>query len=67
MSKEKLKPCPCCGGHHVYDVYLKRDWYKHGGFTYQIKCNDCGLTVEGNTKANVEEKWDKRTYESEGN
>lgn len=59
-SKEKLKPCPFCGGS---DIDIRTD---DGGLSWYSFCNDCGVMCGySTTKDDVVNAWNRRTEGSE--
>lgn len=50
--EEELKPCPFCGG--------EARVYTEGGTWPFVYCDVCSAEIQGNTKAEVIEAWNKR-------
>lgn len=51
MSKEKLKPCPFCGGEAMFNVNSNKSTHYSVGFSFGIKCSNCKLILPQTFKA----------------
>ena len=59
-GKEKLKPCPFCGGEATANESSWRGWW-HGW----VICKNCGATIDKPTKKETIEAWNKRYKEQD--
>lgn len=51
--KDKLKPCPFCGG-EPYDFYTDNFGY------WYIKCKDCQAEIHARKRKQAEKLWNRR-------
>jgi len=52
----QVKPCPFCGNKELIEDYSEYD----NIITYWIECEKCEVIIEGNTKREAYDKWNRR-------
>ena len=65
MGKNKLKPCPFCGGrafiHEIGEDFLGLGWKQRG---YAVVCKECHASTEYDENKNISiQAWNKRAGE----
>ncbi len=52
----KLLPCPFCGGDNLTSDFIYNDPYTQAW----VECEDCEIVIDGDTKEEVIDKWNRR-------